>query len=169
MILFALPFVTPIPIPALSNVFGAVVVIISCRLAWRMPPRLPSFLGNREIPRERLKTFLRKATVVLQTVEKVVKPRFGNWMEWPAARFTNAMLLALMGFLLALPLPPVLPFSHSLPCWAIILIALAVMERDGVLIWLGYVAALGTFIYMAFFTGVVLMGIHRLVDWLTSL
>jgi hypothetical protein len=85
-------------------------------------------------------------------------------MTSPAARFTNAMLLALMGILLALPFPPVLPFSHSLPCWSIIIIALAVMERDGILIWFGYVVGLGTFIYMVFFTSLVAIGIHRIFD-----
>ena len=35
MILFSLPFVSPIPLPALSNVFGVVATLISCRLAFR--------------------------------------------------------------------------------------------------------------------------------------
>src|SRR5450759_5180359 len=114
MMLFSLPFVLPIPLPALSNVFGVAVMLVSSRLAWRLPPRLPSFLAKREIPRERIDAFLRKAGTSLQVIEKVVKPRLGNWMTWPPARFANVMLLALMGFLLAIPLPPVLPFSHSL-------------------------------------------------------
>jgi hypothetical protein len=169
MILFSLPFVSPIPLPALSNVFGVAVTIVSFRLAFRLPPRLPSFLRNRQISRERMEKFLRRTAATLRAVEKVVKPRYGGWMELRTARFINAMLLALMGIMLALPLPPVLPFSHSLPCWAIILIALAVMERDGILIWLGYAMAIVTFVYMVFFTGVVLIGIHTLFDWLRSL
>jgi hypothetical protein len=164
MILFSLPFVSPIPLPALSNVFGVAVMVISFRLAWRLPPRLPSFLAKREIPRERIEAFLRKAGSALQGIEKLVKPRVGNWMAWPPAQFANAMALALMGFLLAIPLPPVLPFSHSLPCWSIIIIALAMMERDGVLIWFGYVVGLGTFVYMVFFTSVVAIGIHRIFN-----
>lgn len=169
MILFSLPFVSPIPIPVLSNVFGVAVIFLSCRLALRLPPLLPSYLGNRKISREHLKTFLLKTAAIAHTVEKIVKPRFGNWMEWPVPRFTNAMLLALMGLMLALPLPPVMPFSHSLPCWAIIIIALAVMEGDGILIWLGYLIALGTIIYMFFFTGLALVAIHKLFDWICSL
>jgi hypothetical protein len=166
MILFSLPFVLPIPLPALSNVFGVAVMLVSFRLAWGLPPRLPSFLAKREIPRERIEAFLRKTGTFLQVIEKLVKPRAGNWMTWPPTRFANVMLLALMGFLLAIPLPPVLPFSHSLPCWSIIIIALAVMERDGVLIWFGYVLGLGTLIYMVFFTSLVAIGIHRLFDTL---
>ena len=164
MILFSLPFVLPIPLPALSNVFGVAVMIMSVRLAWRLPPRLPSFLAKREIPRHRVEAFLRKSGSSLQVIEKLVKPRAGNWMTWPPARFANAMLLALMGFLLAIPLPPVLPFSHSLPCWSIIIIALAMMERDGVVIWFGYLLGLSTFVYMVFFTSLVAIGIHRLFD-----
>lgn len=166
MILFSLPFVSPIPLPALSNVFGVAVMLISFRLAWRLPPRLPSFLAKREVPRKRIEAVIRRTESSLRVMEKLVKPRVGNWMTLPPARFGNAMLLALMGFLLAIPLPPVLPFSHSLPCWSIIIIALAVVERDGVLIWFGYVLGLGTFVYMVFFTSVVAIGIHRIFDTL---
>lgn len=169
MILLSLPFVSPIPLPGLSTVVGCALTFMSCRVAWRLAPRLPSFLGDREISREHMESFVRKTAAALRVVEKVVKPRMGAWMTWPAARFLNAMLLALMGILLALPLPPVLPFSNSLPCWGIILIALAIMERDGVLIWLGYVVAIGTFIYMGFFTTAVFVGIDRLFEWLRSI
>lgn len=168
MILLSLPFVSPIPLPGLSTVVGIALAIMSLRVAWRLEPRLPSFLGNREIPRERMESFVRKTASALRVVEKIVKPRLRAWMTWPAARFFNAMLLALMGILLALPLPPVLPFSNSLPCWGIILIALAVIERDGVLIWLGYIVALGTFIYLGFFTTAVFVGIDRLFELLRS-
>lgn len=169
IILFSLPFVSPIPLPGLSNVWGIAVLLLSFRLALRLPPRLPLFLGDRKISQERLKTFLLKTAAIAHTVEKIVKPRFGNWMEWRVPHFINAMLLALMGLMLALPLPPVLPFSHSLPCWAIIIIALAVMEGDGILIWLGYLIALGTIIYMFFFTGLALVAIHKLFHLICSL
>lgn len=168
MILLSLPFVSPIPLPGLSTVVGVAVALMSLRVAWRLPPRLPSFLGDREIPRERMEAFVKRTAAVLRVVEKVVKPRSGDWLAWAPARFVNALMLALMGVLLALPLPPVLPFSNSLPCWGIIFIALAVMERDGLLIWLGYLVAVGTFIYMAFFTSAVLAGTRRLLDWFTS-
>jgi Exopolysaccharide synthesis, ExoD len=97
MILLSLPFVLPIPLPALSNVWGLAVVVISFRLAWRLPPRLPSFLAKREISRQRVEAFLRKTGSSLQVIEKLVKPRVGNWMTWPPARFANAMLLAFNG------------------------------------------------------------------------
>lgn len=169
MILLSVPFVSPVPLPGLSTVVGVAIAFMSCRVAWRLAPRLPSFLGDREISRARMESFVRKTSAALRMVEKVVKPRFGGWMTWPGVRFLNAMLLALMGVLLALPLPPVLPFSNSLPCWGIILIAFAVMERDGILIWLGYLVAVGTFIYLAFFTSAVFVGLHRLFEWIRTL
>jgi hypothetical protein len=38
------------------------------------------------------------------------------------------------------------------------------MERDGLLIWLGYITALGTVIYLAFFTGAAIVGLERLFE-----
>jgi hypothetical protein len=162
MILLSLPFITPIPLPGLATVIGVAVMLMSLRLAWRLPPRLPDFIGKREISRERMGAFVRSAAGALRKVEKVVRPRFGYWLKWRTVRFFNALLLALMGVLLALPLPPVLPFSNSLPSWGIIVVSLSIIERDGILIWAGYIVALGTFIYLTFFTGAVLAGLEKL-------
>ena len=116
MILLSLPFIPPVPLPGLSTVVGIAVALMSCRVAWRLAPRLPSFPGNRELSRERMEAFVRKTAAVLRVIERIVKPRLGDWMTWPAARFFNAMLLALMGVLLALPLPPCCP--SRTPCRA---------------------------------------------------
>jgi len=65
------------------------------------------------------------------------------------ARRGNALLLAFMAFLLALPIPPLILFSNTLPSYAIILLAASMMEEDGVLIWFGYAMSLATVIYLA--------------------
>lgn len=162
MILLSLPFLTPIPLPGFSNVVGPVISLLAFRLAFRLPPRLPKCIGTRQISRHRLHAFIAAGAWILQKLERLARPRFSGWLEWRAIRFFNALLLVLMGLLLALPIPPVLPFTNSLPCWAIIITALAMMEADGVLIFLGYAIGLGTLIYLTLFAGVVLAGIGHL-------
>lgn len=154
MILFALPFFTPMPLLGLSNVLGTVIAILAIRLALRKPPRLPRSIGERQFQPRRMAKFLKAALWVVRRLEKVIKPRRTRWMQWPAARIFNASAIAFMGVMLALPLPPVIPFSNAFPCYAIIVLAASMMEEDGVTIWVGYALALGTVIYFALFAGV---------------
>jgi hypothetical protein len=164
MILLAIPFVTPIPLPGLSTAVGLAIAIMAARLALRLPPRLPKILGSREISRNRLRRFIRSSTSLLRTLEKVAKPRHGEWLQGRAARLVNAFVLVFMGLLLALPIPPVMPFTNSLPSWGIILMSLALMEGDGLLVWVAYLVVIGTTLYLCFFSGLAIAGLHHLFD-----
>jgi hypothetical protein len=166
MILLSLPFITPIPLPGLSTIIGVAVMLMSLRLAWRLPPHLPGFIGRREISREHLVTFLRSTAGAMKKIEKVIRPRFGDWLKWPGVRLMNSTVLALMGALLALPLPPVLPFTNSLPSWGIIVVSLSIIERDGLLIWAGYLVSAGTVVYLALFTGAIVAGLEKAFSFL---
>lgn len=164
MILLSIPFITPIPLPGLSTVIGLAITGLAVRLAFQLPLRLPRFIGGRELSPLRLRNLIRSSANLLQRVEKLAKPRHGGWMEWRTARLANAILIAVMGVLLALPLPPVLPFSNSLPSWSIILLALSIMESDGILIWAAYIVVLGTSAYLFVFSGLVVAGLHHAFD-----
>ena len=56
--------------------------------------------------------------------------------------------LLLGAVLLIFPLGLV-PFSNTLPAWAMLLLAAGLVQRDGVLILLGYLFLLGTIVYFA--------------------
>ena len=60
----------------------------------------------------------------------------------------NALLLTCLGLLLALPFPPLPPFTNSLPSYSLILVSAAMMEEDGLVIWIGYAVSVGTTIYL---------------------
>ena len=59
----------------------------------------------------------------------------------------NALVLAFLAVLLALPIPPVIPLTNTLPAYGILLVALSMMEEDGALIWVGYVVTALTTVY----------------------
>ena len=147
MILLCLPFVTVNPLPGASVVFGLVIMFMSLRLAFELPPDLPNFIGNRSLPPKAMKTVLRASVRVLRLLERMVKPRSSAWMNWQVIRSANALLVCFMAFLLFLPLPPIPPLTNTLPGWAIVLLAISMMEEDGVMIWLGYAVSAGTTIY----------------------
>lgn len=154
VILLALPFIVPLSIPGVSTVLGLSVALLSFKLAFGAQPRLPKFMGNRRLPPQMQRKVLNGSVKFLRFVEKLVKPRRTPWMTTRPARFVNAMLMAQMGLFLALPFPPLPPLTNALPCYCIILLAVSMMEEDGVTIWFAYALSLGTGVYLVLIIGV---------------
>lgn len=179
MILLCVPFVPLISPPGLSGLLGGIVFVLSLYLAAGVKPQLPRFIGARPLPsdlRQNLtilladpraldtkthpttfkQRLLRWGVKFLRFIERWSRPRRTRWMNWRLARSSNALLIALMAFLLALPLPsaPFFP-TNGLPAYAIIIIAASMLEEDGVLIFFGYAMALATVVFFASIAGTV--------------
>lgn len=165
MIILCLPFITPIPLPGVSTVVGSVVMVLACRLALGLPPRLPRFLGEHPLPPGMQRAVLSGSVKILRWIEKYAKPRRTQWLGWPAARAGNALVLLFLGLLLALPIPPVMLFSNSLPGLAIILMAVSMMEEDGLMIWVGYLSTLLTVAWLAVSAGVIVAFFSKFMSW----
>jgi len=184
MILLCLPFAPLLSPPGLSALLGGIVFLMSLALAVGAQPVVPGFIGARPLPPEvhtsllellspqpetsvpdrGLKfVLLRLGVKFLRFVERWSRPRKTRWLSWRLSRAVNALLIALMAFLLALPLPsaPFFP-TNGLPAYAVILLAAAMMEEDGVLIWAGYGMALATVVFFVSIAGTVVEVFARL-------
>jgi len=166
MMFACLPFVVPVSLPGLSTVMGLIVGVLSVRLALGKPPALPRFLGERVLKPKTVQRILKASVRFLRFLEKLVRPRRTRWLGWPSAMFFNGALMAFMALVLALPFPPIVLFTNSLPSYAIILIAVSVMEEDGLTIWFGYLAVAATLIYFGLMGGVL---VPHLVEWIRHL
>ena len=139
IVVLCLPFVIPVSIPGFSTVFGAGIIILAVRMALGLPPHLPKSFGQRSLNPTTQRRLLNGSVKLLRFIEKGVRTSTTQWLTWRAARAANALLITFMAMLLALPIPPVIPFTNSFPSYAIIFIAVSMMEEDGLLIWVGYV------------------------------
>ena len=166
IILLALPFIVPVSIPGFSTVLGLSVALLSLRLAFGQTPRLPRFMGERQLSPAFQKRILSGGVKFLRFVEKLVKPRRTPWMSTRPARFFNALLMTFMGLLLAVPFPPLPPFTNSLPCYSIILLAASMMEEDGVTIWIAYAVSAGTIVYLVIIAEVLQHAFVKVVHWM---
>lgn len=155
LILLCLPFITPVPLPGVSVVFGGVIFVLGLRHALGWQTRLPHWLGDRELTALTQRRLLRFSVRFLGWMERVVRPRAGQWLETSFSRWLNGGILGCLGLLLTLPLP--VPFTNSLPGYAIILISASLLERDGYLIWIGYGAGL---LAVAYIFVVLAGGVH---------
>lgn len=166
-IILSLPFIVWVSVPGMSTILGPVIALLALRLALGKTPRLPAKLGDRELSPKLKKVILGGGLKFCRLLEKVSRPRKTKWMAWQSARLVHALLVLAMALLMALPLPsPPFLGSNTLPSYAIILLAVAMMEEDGVMIWLGYAASIVATAYFALLGGLV---ITHLTKWFQTL
>ncbi len=163
VILFALPFCTPIPLPGLSAPFGLILMLFGLRIAVRKQPWLPKRLKERTISHGTLSKIIRFASYIAIKVEKMLHPRLLFFSQWRVFRAVNGLIIVLCAFILALPVP--IPFANMLPATAIALVAAGNMEEDGVAIALGYLMGVLAWAYFILLWAVGKEGIIRGMAW----
>src|SRR5436190_19984288 len=100
MILLCLPFISPIPVPGLSNIVGIIIVVLAIKLALNLPSTLPRILGERKFSPNRSPKILSWTEKILRSLEKIGRPRYANIFSLSALRWMNALAFLLMGALL---------------------------------------------------------------------
>ncbi|ASG21594.1 exopolysaccharide biosynthesis protein [Nitrospirillum viridazoti] len=128
---FALPNALPMP-PGTSAVLGLPLVFLTAQLALGRKPWLPRFISSRSLARKDFAAMMAKVAPWLAKAERMLKPRLGVLARPPVEH-----AVGLVCFLLALILFLPIPLGNMLPAVAISLVALGVLERDGVWVLLG--------------------------------
>ncbi len=146
LLLLALPFCF-IPVPGLSTPFGLVVFLIGIRTAAGLKHWLPASIQQRRISSAHLGILLNGGIRFARVLEKIVKPRMHFLQRWPGMMNLIGLGIASGGLLLLLPLP--IPFSNTIPAWAVVFLAAGMMERDGLLVLLGHLTTLASWAFMA--------------------
>lgn len=162
--LLTIPFLIPVSIPGVSTVFGAAIILISLGITMNRLPWLPDRLMDRELDAVKLSGILRRGADVVARVEAYIRPRMGAITDGPVASRINGLALIFSGVLLMAPLG-LIPFSNTLPAFAILLLAVGMSQRDGLVVIAGYAMILasviyfGVLAYLAFIAGQGLAGL----------
>ena len=158
LILLALPFCTPIPLPGLSTPLGLVIAIVALRLALGQHPWLPERLLDRRLPSGFFGKLIAAAAGVIRLLENLLRPRLAPLTDHGWLRQLHAVTMMIAAVVLLLPLP--IPLTNTFPGWVILLIASGLMERDGAAIAAGYGVFGAGVMYFVFLGGAT----HRLFD-----
>lgn len=140
-----------IPIPGVGGaVSGPLVVLIGLQMLFcRRRPWLPGFIARRGPRRGTMHRFLDRIDGALRRLDRLLKPRLARLLvPLPAHAFTG-LLLVLLGVLLSLPIP----FTNYLFGFQLLLFALALLERDGVLMLLNWIGAVAAIAFFGFSSG----------------
>ena len=122
----------PVPMPEISVRFGVPLMIISAQLAvGRRRAWLPAFILRRSIARADYMALVARMQPAVGRFERLVRPR----APWLASDWTKVPVVAICFVLAAIITLPI-PLGHLAPGTAICLLALGLMERDGVVLGL---------------------------------
>ncbi len=163
VLLLALPFITPIPLPGLSTPFGLAIALIALRLSLGQRPLLSKKLQRKELPAGFISKLFGVAEKVLRFLEKFLRPRFTFLTDTPRLVQLHAVLMLAAALALLLPLP--IPFTNSFPAWTILLLAAGLLERDGLFILAGYVVFAAGVLYFVFLGEATATLLRELMQW----
>lgn len=133
LLIFALPNVIPTP-PGTSAVLGLPLLFLTAQMMLGQAPWLPRFIADRSMAREDLGMLIGRMTSPLARAERLLSPRLLQLTTSFAERFVGAFCL-ILAIVLTLPIP----LGNMLPALAISVIALGILERDGLWIIIGTV------------------------------
>ena len=137
LLILALPMVLPVPAPGISVLFGIPLMMISAQLAlggrraW-----LPAFILRKSMARADYVALMARMQPAVERLERLVRPR-ACWLANDWAKMPIGLICLVLAMIITLPIP----LGHVAPGSAICLLALGLMERDGVVIAIGFVAA----------------------------
>ncbi|MCR5859103.1 exopolysaccharide biosynthesis protein [Mesorhizobium sp. J428] len=144
--LLTIPFLIPVSIPGVSTVFGAAIILVSIGITTNRMPWLPDRIMDKEMDAVKLSGILRRGAEVVAKVETYIRPRAQGITGSGIASRINGLALIFAGVLLMAPLGLV-PFSNTLPAFAILLLAVGMSQRDGLVVLAGYAMIVATLIY----------------------
>lgn len=141
LIFLALPNLIPVPL-GIGGVSGPLAAFLGLQMVIGFEhPWLPAWLRRRGLARERMAKFLVRTGKVMARLEALCKPRWLFLTEGLGERFSGLVLIGL-GLLVALPIP----FTNIPLGGALLVTAIALTERDGVLLVLCWVVTIAILI-----------------------
>lgn len=158
ILVLSLPFCLPIQIPGLSTPFGLAIAFLGLKMTFGKYAWLPKSLLEKKVPSLLLQKITNKILWLVRKIKRWTYPRLTWLFQNTISDIVNGLIITFLGLCLALPLP--IPFSNLGVAWAIFLLSLGLLEKDGLLVIVSYIASLIAFI---FFTAIVILNWRLLV------
>ena len=163
MIFFALPVAVPLPYPpGFTTIMGIPLMVLSFQMIIGSDKVcLPEKINNYEISNTTLKMISDKIVPIIKSVEKYTKPRFAFASSAYCEQF-----LGVICFIAAVSVALPIPFTNAVPAQGITIMALGLLNRDGIVIIGGFfIAIIGVIIAVSvMLLGVA--GVKALFSWI---
>jgi len=164
LLILALPMCIP-NVPGISFIFGVLMLAPALQLVFGSKRLwVPNRVRAWEVNCEDIRRTVRVTTPTLRRIEFLIRPRWSR-----LTRFPVTILIGLQTLLMALILIPPIPLANWGPGMTVAMTALALLQRDGLLMLLTIPAAIASVgsVYIGLRLGVA--AINGAVDWVQGL
>jgi len=157
-------FLIPVSIPVFSTVFGVIIFFIGLSQLLNKSFWLPKKVKTKTISAEKFRTSLHRGTKWFRFLEKMSKPqRLSFLVSNKIASKINSFSILIGSLLLMLPFG-LMPFSNTLPAITILFLSIGFLQKDGVIVILGYLSLLGTFVYFGLFFSTITLAFKHIIE-----
>jgi len=164
LLLVMLPCFIPLPV-GVGGLSGALVMLIGGQFLFRFEhPWMPKFIAKYQFQRRSLVAFRDRMGKWLGRLEKMTKPRNEGIFLRPVAHAFTGLQLVLLGLVLALPIP----LTNYVFGFILLAYAFALIERDGRLMLVAWIAGVTEIIVVAGFSKSLAIYAAQGYHWLTS-
>jgi len=148
-----------VPIPGVGGAIGGpLVLLVGLQLLIGLKrPWLPRAIARRGPKRRTLGKLERAISRWMQRLARLIRPRLPSMLDhWLASLFTGLQLV-ILAILLALPIP----FTNVLFGLILLLYALSMLERDGVLMLAAWAAGLASIVFFGIISGALVAALSQ--------
>lgn len=159
MLVLAVPNIVPNPIPGLSGMLGVPLILVAGQLMLGLRrPWLPGIVADRSVSSLGFRAIFARILPTLERIERLLHPRL-RWLRRPPSEQLLAGFCVILAIILALPIP----LGNTPTALAISLIALGLIEHDGLAIAAGVAVGIGSIVIVS---AVLLALFHALLFFL---
>ena len=139
MILFAFPMAIPLPYPpGFTTILGMPLLIFSIQMIRGLSkPSLPKWIAQKKITTSHLVFAVAKSKKFFLWIEKLLHPRFSYMSSEGGERIIGLVSLCCS---IAIVLP--ILFGNAIPSAAIMIMALGLLNKDGIVIIIGIITGI---------------------------
>lgn len=131
LFLFAAPNAIPTP-PGTSALLGLPMIYLASQMMLRRQPWLPKFVAARSMRLSDFAALVNRAVPLLARAERMLRPRLSPLVS-PVAEMAVGAFCLILAISVALPIP----LGNMLPAFAVSILALGLLERDGLWVIIG--------------------------------
>jgi len=164
LLVFGLLNCLPLP-PGSSTILSLPILLLAPQIAWGSDvPWLPRKLVDHPLKRDDLRGLFRRLTPIVRRMELVTRPRL-QILFGPVGERLIGVVCTLLALVLVLPIP----LGNLAPGATVAVLALALLQRDGLLVLLGYLMAAVSVGLLVLSAGVVAAAVERLLHMIPGL
>lgn len=140
LLIFAFPNALPAP-PGTSGILGLPLLYLAAQMMLGRKPWLPKLIAARSMARSDFVGLVERVNPWLHWADKFMAPRL-QFLVTPRAEQALGAFVLVLAVVLVLPIP----LGNMLPAFAICMIALGILESDGLWVSIGIAIGVGALI-----------------------